>query len=91
MSSFGELEYSMSDEPQILPWDPFDASQREYPITTYQPVYYLAKNFSDAKDKMKEFAESFSRPFNVHYNEETQTIEVDRNLTLLQKPGKNAK
>jgi hypothetical protein len=26
----------MSDEPKILPWDPFVAGETDYPITTYQ-------------------------------------------------------
>ncbi len=33
LSSFGELEYSMGTEPEILPWDPYDASERDYPIS----------------------------------------------------------
>jgi phenylalanine-4-hydroxylase len=73
LSSFGELEYSMGNEPKIKPWDPIRASQTEYPITTvirfaacppnihcsgrqYQPLYFLANSFEDAKVKMKEFA-----------------------------------
>jgi phenylalanine-4-hydroxylase len=35
LSSFGELEYSMGTEPSVLPWDPYDASQRDYPISTF--------------------------------------------------------
>jgi phenylalanine-4-hydroxylase len=28
--------------PEYRPWDPFEACKQEYPITTYQPVYYVA-------------------------------------------------
>ncbi len=49
LSSFGELEYSMSDKPEIRDWDPFQAGEQEYPITTYQPIYYAAQSFEDAK------------------------------------------
>jgi phenylalanine-4-hydroxylase len=33
LSSFGELEYCMTDQPQVLPWNPNDACQRDYPIS----------------------------------------------------------
>jgi len=55
LSSLGELEYAMSDKPHILSWDPIDASSRDYPITTYQPVYYIANDFKSAKEKFQEF------------------------------------
>jgi phenylalanine-4-hydroxylase len=35
LSSFGELEYSMGAEPTVLPWDPYDASERDYPISNF--------------------------------------------------------
>jgi len=82
LSSFGELEYSMSDKPKIRPFDPFHASQQSYPITEYQPIYYQASSFEDAKQKMTEFSESFARPFNVRYNPYSQSIEVDSNIRV---------
>jgi len=80
LSSFGELTYSMGSEPQILDWDPFQAAQLDYPITTYQPTYFKAQSFSNAKDKMIEFADSLNLPFSVRWNADTETIEVDRNV-----------
>lgn len=82
LSSFGELEYSMSDKPKIRPFDPFHAAQQNYPITEYQPIYYQASSFEDAKQKMTEFSESFARPFNVRYNPYSQSIEVDSNIRV---------
>lgn len=82
LSSFGELEYSMSDEPEIRKWDPFHAGKQEYPITTYQPIYYIADSFADAKIKMQEFSNSFARPFNVRYDPYSQTIDVDSNIEV---------
>lgn len=54
MSSFGELEYackdydSKSDEnkPIYYAWDPNDASITTYPITTYQPKYFVAESLA---------------------------------------------
>lgn len=48
LSSAGELEYSMGlseNKPLVVDFDPFEAAKHEYPITTYQPKYYLAKRF----------------------------------------------
>jgi phenylalanine-4-hydroxylase len=80
LSSFGELEYAMSDKPEVRTFNPFKAGQQDYPITTYQPVYYAAQSFEDAKLKMQEFSNSFARPFNVRYNPYSQSLEVDGNI-----------
>jgi len=85
LSSFGELEYACSPEhpgadkpPEILPWDPEVASRQEFPITTYQPVYFLAESLQDAKQRMREFCEDLPRPFFAFYNPQTETIYIDR-------------
>jgi len=82
LSSFGELEYCMTDKPEVREWDPFEAAKQEYPITCYQPIYYSAKSFADAKKKMVEFSNSLQRPFNVRYDPYSCTIEVDSNLEM---------
>jgi len=83
LSSFGELEYAMSSKPEIRKWNPFDAAKQDYPITTYQPIYYMASSFEDAKQQMRSFAESLARPFHVRYNDQYNTVEVDSNVKLL--------
>ena len=53
LSSFGEIEYSMGypesfkeqDPPEYRDWDPYKASQQDFPITKFQPIYYVAKSF----------------------------------------------
>lgn len=82
LSSFGELEYSMSSEPEFRKWDPFSAAQQTYPITTYQPIYYVAESFADAKKQLTEFSASFARPFNVRYNPYCESIETDANVLV---------
>lgn len=51
LSSFGELEHACAKEradgsppPEYRPWDPFSACKQKYPITTYQPIYYVAES-----------------------------------------------
>lgn len=76
-----------------MPFDPFRASIQPYPITSYQPTYFLAESFKDAKEKLRyifhsilyfitnhhrsrQYAMTIPRPFGVHYNPYTQSIEV---------------
>jgi len=82
LSSYGELEYAMTDKPEVRKWDPFKAGELDFPITNYQPTYFCAESFEDAKNKMKEFASSLHRPFHVRYNPKTQSLEVDRNIEV---------
>ena len=45
-------QYCLSGEPEIRPLDAFKAATQDYPITAYQPVYYLAESFQDVKDQI---------------------------------------
>jgi phenylalanine-4-hydroxylase len=87
LSSFGEMEYACSptrpaggtdERPKIVPWDPFVAATTNFPITTYQPTYFIAESMQDAKEKMTEFCDSINRPFFPTYKPYTETISVDR-------------
>ena len=82
LSSFGELEHCMSDKPEIRTWDPLEACKQEYPITTFQPVYYAAESFEDATERMRDFTATINRPFDVRYNSHSQRIEFDRNVIV---------
>ncbi|KAI7697317.1 Protein henna [Sarcoptes scabiei] len=89
LSSFGELQYCLSDKPEIRSFDPNQTCLQEYPITEFQPVYYLAESFSDAQKKLREFAfNSIPRPFVVHYNSFTHNIEIIDSKTQLEHLGK---
>jgi phenylalanine-4-hydroxylase len=77
LSSFGELEYCMTDEPEKRPFVPDLVGLQDFPITTYQPIYFVADSFTDAKDRMVDYAQGFSRPFNVRYDAYTKSIDID--------------
>ncbi|KAK5895826.1 hypothetical protein CgunFtcFv8_009483 [Champsocephalus gunnari] len=83
LSSFGELQYCLTDKPKVLPFDPTKTSSQKYPITEYQPVYFVAESFEDAKEKVRKFANTIPRPFTVRYNPYTQSIEVLDNTQQL--------
>jgi len=79
LSSFGELEYSLGggqEKPKYLPFTPDRAATTKYPVTSFQPTYFVAESFQDAKEKVIEFASQLKRPFSVRYNAYTQSIEV---------------
>ncbi|KAG0282916.1 hypothetical protein BGZ96_012711 [Linnemannia gamsii] len=76
LSSFGELEYCLSDKPEIRAFEPAKVAQQKYPITEYQPVYFVAESFKDAQMRVREFANSCDRPFSVRYNAYTESIEI---------------
>jgi phenylalanine-4-hydroxylase len=66
-------------KPKLLAWDPLVASKTTYPITTYQPIYFVAESLADAKEKMRHFCQnSIKKPFHARYNPITQSIWVDR-------------
>uniref|UniRef100_A0A674MVH4 Phenylalanine-4-hydroxylase n=1 Tax=Takifugu rubripes TaxID=31033 RepID=A0A674MVH4_TAKRU len=76
LSSFGELQYCLTDKPKILPFDPDKTCLQKYPITEYQPVYFVADSFENAKEKVRKFAATIPKPFSVRYNPYTQSVEV---------------
>jgi phenylalanine-4-hydroxylase len=58
LSSFGELEHALSGAVEIRPFDPWQAKDTEYPITTYQPLLWSVTSIQEAFDKMDEFVNS---------------------------------
>jgi phenylalanine-4-hydroxylase len=87
LSSFGELEFACDTEhpfaesgldgpPEFRQWDPEVASKQEFPITTYQPLYFVADSLIDAKQKMRSYCEDLPRPFFALHNKQTDTIEL---------------
>ncbi|TDG44453.1 hypothetical protein AWZ03_009149 [Drosophila navojoa] len=76
LSSYGELEYCLTDKPQLKDFEPEVTGVTKYPITQFQPLYYVADSFENAKEKTIKFANSIPRPFGVRYNAYTQSVEV---------------
>ncbi|KAF6033885.1 PAH [Bugula neritina] len=79
LSSFGELEYCLSDKPKIKDFEPQKVCVQTYPITEYQPIYFAANSFEEAKVKLREWSNTIPRPFEVRYNAYTQSVEVLQN------------
>ena len=47
------LQYCLSDKPVVKEFIPNEMCTQEYPITEYQPVYFAANSFEDAKQKLR--------------------------------------
>lgn len=89
LSSFGELEYCLTDKPDIRPFDPPVTALQKYPITQYQPVYFVSESFEEAKEKMITYAKTIPRPFSVRYNPYTLNVEILNSKPQLENLLKN--
>lgn len=87
LSSFGELEYACSSDqpesgnpqrPRFEPWEPEAAALQDYPITDYQPLYFVAESLQVARVRMRAYCRNLPRPFYARYNPTTEQIWVDR-------------
>ncbi len=80
LSSYGELEHACAgtSTAQFVDWDPAVAAKQRYPVTDYQPVYFVAESLPDAKARMRAFCEALPRQFHARYNPATDSIWVDR-------------
>lgn len=79
LSSPGELLYACErQEAELREWNPYKAASQDFPITDYQPVYFVAQSLQSGKEMMREFARDLQRPFYARYNQTTQRIWVDR-------------
>ncbi|PVZ96616.1 hypothetical protein BB558_007463 [Smittium angustum] len=76
LSSAGELEYSLSGQPELKDLSLAETPIQSYPITKYQPVYFVAESFKSATDMVRQFAAGLDRKFEVRYNPYTETVEV---------------
>ena len=73
---------SKSSEREVGEWAgvsiPLQAAEQGFPITEYQPVYFVADSLQDAKSRMHEYCKQLPRPFYARYNSATESVWVDR-------------
>jgi hypothetical protein len=99
LSSFGELQHALSSKPQIKTFEPETTVIQEYQgfIKTfyfnfnkiffldedYQPIYFLAETFEDAKEKLRIYAKSLKRPYELVYDAYTQSLRILDNAKVI--------
>ncbi|CAH1389124.1 unnamed protein product [Nezara viridula] len=76
LSSYGELLHAVSDKPEHRPFEPSTTAVQPYQDQEYQPIYFVAESFEDAKEKFRRWVSTMSRPFEVRFNPHTETVEV---------------
>jgi len=83
LSSFGELEYCLTDKPDVRLFEPDKAADQEYPVTAFQPIYFVSESFKISKDKLSAYASKIPKPFSLRYNPYTQTVETITNKSQI--------
>uniref|UniRef100_A0A8C3D9Z4 Uncharacterized protein n=1 Tax=Corvus moneduloides TaxID=1196302 RepID=A0A8C3D9Z4_CORMO len=76
LSSYGELMYALSNEPEYKPFDPEVTAVHPYQDQAFQPVYFIAENLEDARVKLQNYTMKIKKPFALHYDPFTSRIEV---------------
>ncbi|XP_055686433.1 tyrosine 3-monooxygenase [Lutzomyia longipalpis] len=84
LSAYGELLHALSDKPEHRPFEPATTAVQKYQDQDYQPIYYVAESFEDAKDKFRRWVSAMSRPFEVRFNPHTERVEVLDSVDKLQ-------
>lgn len=88
LSAYGELLHSLSNKCEHRPFEPATTAVQPYQDQEYQPIYFVAESFADAKDKFRRWVSTMSRPFEVRFNPHTERVEildtVDKLETLVQ-------
>ncbi|KAL1399131.1 hypothetical protein pipiens_002261 [Culex pipiens pipiens] len=76
LSAYGELLHAISDKPEHRAFEPASTAVQPYQDQEYQPIYYVAESFEDAKEKFRRWVSTMSRPFEVRFNPHTERVEV---------------
>ena len=53
LSSYGELQHALSDQPRHLPYEPSTTCVQPYQDQDYQDTYFVAESLVDAQDKFR--------------------------------------
>ncbi|KFG56589.1 phenylalanine-4-hydroxylase, partial [Toxoplasma gondii RUB] len=54
---------------EVRQWRPEDAAQQDFPITTYQPVLFVAESLKDARDSLLRYIQNhIHKPFATRYD-----------------------
>lgn len=63
LSAYGELLHALSDKCEHRPFEPATTALQKYQDQEYQPIYYVADSFEDAKEKFRRWVRT-----RIHYS-----------------------
>ena len=75
---------------EVIPFDPAVTSTTAFPITHYQPKYFVASSLNEVKQKIRKYCSEIPKPFNVRYNDYTGHVWVDRAVKRLDHQASSA-
>eukprot|EP00929_Paragymnodinium_shiwhaense_P094224 TRINITY_DN54662_c0_g1_i1.p1 TRINITY_DN54662_c0_g1~~TRINITY_DN54662_c0_g1_i1.p1 ORF type:complete len:526 (+),score=31.52 TRINITY_DN54662_c0_g1_i1:66-1580(+) len=70
-------------KPNLQDFDPFQCAEFEYPITTYQPTYFVGESIEDMKEKIEKYCDRMPKPFHPCYDPVTNTISPSRHVARM--------
>ncbi|CAM9893922.1 unnamed protein product [Chrysoparadoxa australica] len=91
LSSVGELEYACApyrpaggreEKPEYISWDPNVAAETEFPITCFQPKYFVSPSLNLVKQRMRSYCDELPKSFRARYNPLSESIWVDRAIQV---------
>lgn len=83
LSSYGELANCLSDNVTVKPFDPPTTAVQEYNDDDLQPILFVVESFEDMMIKMRQYAASIERSYDVAYDPYTQSVKIlDHNSAL---------
>lgn len=53
LSAYGELLHALSEKCEHRPFEPTTTAVQKYQDQEYQPIYFVAESFEDAKEKFR--------------------------------------
>lgn len=77
-----ELEWAMSDKPNIRNFDLNIIPSFPTKYIDLQENYFIAPSFKEMKKEVRKYADTFKRSFNVSYNIDTKTVVIDRKVNI---------
>ncbi|XP_041355019.1 tryptophan 5-hydroxylase 1-like [Gigantopelta aegis] len=91
LSSYGELKHALSSTPQKKPFEPASTAVQEYTDEDFQPLYFYVESFEDMMDKMRNYAATIKRPYEVRYDPYTQSVQKLNSKGMLHSVARNLK
>jgi len=77
-------DYPELRNPKLLPFDAFLASTLPYPITTYQPTYFVGDSVEHVRQSIVRYCDTaISRRFHPVFDLKTWTVSADRHVERL--------